>query len=265
MGTTKTLESLLKRDRAIMGAALVSISAVAWLYMGHEARKMTHTGVCECFGLKVSAPDLQRWGAIELLGLFLMWSEMMVAMMIPAAAPMILTFAAVNRRRREQEQPFVPTSIFLFGYLLVWMSFSAVATVAQWGLHRTALLSPMMVSTSPLLGGTLLIAAGGFQWTPLKHRCVAHCRSPLSFLMSDWREGKSGALRMGLKHGAYCTGCCWVLMLLLFVLGVMNVWWIAAIAFFVLLEKICSRTLPLSRASGFGLLVWGAWLIVKQA
>ncbi len=256
-----SLEAVLKRDRAIVIAGLIGITALAWLYMVHEARAMANTGVCQCMGMKMSGPDVQGWSVSRLIPLFLMWAEMMVAMMLPSAASMILIFACVNRNRRAQEHPFVPTGIFLLGYLAVWTAFSALAAVAQWALHATALLSPMMVSTSPILGGLLLIAAGFFQWTPLKNACLTHCRSPLSFLMTDWREGKPGAFVMGLKHGAYCTGCCWFLMALLFVAGVMNMWWVAIIAVFVLVEKAAPNGLLLGRLAGLLLTVWGAWLI----
>jgi predicted metal-binding membrane protein len=229
--------------------------------MVHEARAMVDTGVCRCMGMKMSGPDMQAWSLSQLFPLFLMWAEMMVAMMIPSAASTILVFAVVNRNRRAQEQPFVPTGIFLLGYLAVWTAFSALAAVAQWALHATALLSPMMVSTSPILGGILLIAAGVFQWTPLKNACLTHCRSPLSYLMTDWREGKPGAFIMGLKHGAYCTVCCWFLMALLFVAGVMNMWWVAIIAVFVLVEKAAPKGLLLGHLAGLLLTVWGAWLI----
>src|SRR5438876_12223687 len=162
MSTTASLslESVLKRDRAVVLGGLAGISALAWAYLAHEARALYHTGVCQCAGMNMSGPDLRPWSPATLLPLFLMWTEMMLAMMTPAAAPMILTFAAVNRKRREQERPFVPTGIFLLGYLGVWTAFSALATFAQWMLHSMALLSPMMSSNSPLLGGVLLIAAG---------------------------------------------------------------------------------------------------------
>ena len=244
-------------------AGLVGITALAWLYMIHEARAMVDTGVCHCMGMKMSGPDTKPWSGLELVPLFLMWVEMMVAMMIPSAAPMILTFAAVNRKRREQERPFVPTGIFLLGYLVVWAGFSALAAIAQWVLHATALLSPMMVSTSPILGGILLIAAGVFQWTPLKNSCLTHCRSPLSFLMTAWREGKQGAFVMGLRHGIFCLGCCWVLMTLLFVLGVMNLLWIGALAGFVLIEKLVPAGQWVGRLTGGLLVGWGAWLILR--
>jgi predicted metal-binding membrane protein len=152
--------------------------------------------------------------------------------------------------------------MFLLGYLIVWTGFSAVAAFAQWILHARALLSPMMVGTSPVLGGVLLIVAGIFQWTPLKNACLTHCRSPLGFLMTEWREGRWGALVMGLNHGAFCTGCCWFLMALLFVAGVMNVWWIAILTVLVLLEKVVPRGLSVSKVAGIFLASWGLWLMV---
>ena len=256
------MEAIFKRDRLVVTVALVAMTALAWGYMVHEARAMVHTGVCCCAGMKMSGPDTNPWSVATLLPLFLMWTEMMVAMMIPSAAPMILTFALVNRKRRESERPFVPTGIFLLGYLVVWTGFSALAALAQWILHAKALLSPMMVSTSPILGGGLLIVAGIFQWTPLKNACLTHCQSPLGFLLTDWREGRWGAFAMGLKHGVYCTGCCWLLMALLFVAGVMNVWWIAIIAVFVLVEKIAPTGLVVGKLAGILLAVWGIWLLL---
>src|SRR5712691_337191 len=162
MNDSLSIESLLKRDRVVVLAALAALCGLAWAYMIGEARAMIDTGVCACAGMKMSGPDVQAWSPAQLVPLFLMWAEMMVAMMVPSAAPIVLTFAAVNRKRREQERPFVPTGIFLLGYLAVWAGFSALAAIAQWVLHATALLSPMMVSTSPILGGILLIAAGVF-------------------------------------------------------------------------------------------------------
>ena len=212
----------------------------------------------------VRAPTPGPWSTVTLIPLFLMWSEMMVAMMLPSATPMILTFAKVQRNRREQERPYVATGIFAFGYLAVWTGFSAIAAVMQWALHAKALVSPMMVSTSPLLGGALLIAAGIFQWTPIKNSCLSHCCSPLNFLMTGWREGKWGAFIMGLKHGVFCAGCCWFLMLLLFVAGVMNIWWIAIITVLVLLEKIAPRGLFLGRIAGGVFVGWGVWMIVGK-
>lgn len=265
MSDSRSLEFLLKRDRTLVLASIVAISALAWGYMTYEARAMYATGSCCCAGMTMSGPDTNPWSATTLLPLFLMWTEMMIAMMLPTVAPMVLTFAMVQRKRREQQRPFVSTGIFVAGYLLIWTGFSLVAALAQWILHGKALLSPMMVSNSPILGGTLLIVAGLFQFSPLKNGCLSHCRSPLSFLMTDWREGKLGALRMGLQHGVHCTGCCWFLMLLLFVAGVMNLWWIAAITVLVLLEKIVPKGLLVGKIAGISLILWGAWLITIRS
>ena len=258
------LEKLLKRDRAVLLGVIVITTALAWAYMIHEARGMTSTGVCKCMGMQMAGPDTRAWSAAQLFALFLMWSEMMLAMMLPSAAPMILTFASVNRKRREQQRPFVSAGIFLSGYLLVWFAFSGVATITQWALHSAALLSPMMVSTSSRLGGALLIAAGIFQWTPWKNVCLTHCANPLSFLLTQWREGNRGALLMGIRHGAFCLGCCWLLMLLLFVLGVMNVTWIAALTIYVLAEKLLGRNVWFARAIGAALCAWGTFVMIRD-
>ena len=214
-------------------------------------------------GTEMAMPQMQTWTLVELVLLFVMWTVMMVAMMVPSAAPMVLMFANVQRRRQQQQRPFVPTSVFLIGYLVVWTVFSIIATFAQWGLHTAALLSPMMISTSSFLGGVLLLVAGIFQWTPLKHACLKHCRSPLGFFTAEWREGTRGALIMGLRHGSYCTGCCWALMALLFVAGVMNLFWVAIIAVFVLIEKIVPKGHWVSRATGLLLIGWGIWMVVE--
>ena len=255
------MEAVFKRDRLLIVLALLAIAAVAWWHMVYEARALYHTGLCCCLGMNMSGSDVSPWSVTTLLPLFLMWAEMMVAMMVPSAAPMVLTFARVQRKRREKERPYVPAGIFLLGYLAVWTGFSALAALAQWTLHAKALLSPLMVSTSPLLGGGLLIAAGIFQWTPLKNACLSHCRSPLAFLLTDWREGRWGAFVMGLRHGAYCTGCCWLLMALLFVAGVMNVWWIAIITVLVLAEKVVPRGWLPGKIAGLVLIAWGGWML----
>ena len=258
------MEFILKRDRLIILAVLAATVLPAWGYMVHEARGMNVTGMCCCAGMRMSGPDTNGWSTATLAPLFLMWTEMMVAMMLPSAAPMILSFAHVQRNRREQERPFVATGIFVLGYLTVWTGFSAVAAVLQWVLHGKALLSPMMVSSSPWLGGTLLIAAGIFQWTPLKNACLSVCCSPVNFLLTSWREGNQGAFVMGLDHGAKCAGCCWFLMLLLFVAGVMNVWWIAILTVLVLVEKVARRGLQIGKMAGVLFVAWGVWLIVSS-
>ena len=265
MSSSDRLEAALRNDRVIVMVALICVAGLAWGYMIHEAQGMAQTGICRCAGLAMSGPDTKPWSIVAVVPLFLMWAEMMVAMMIPSAAPMILTFARVNRQRREQERPFVPTGLFVMGYLLAWSGFSLLAALAQWGLHGAALLSPMMKSNNAILGGVLLIATGVFQWTPWKRACLQHCSSPLSFLLGEWREGRAGALAMGIKHGAYCTGCCWLLMALLFVAGVMNLLWVAVITLAVLLEKVVPRGGWFGRAIGAGCIAWGAWMIGGRA
>jgi predicted metal-binding membrane protein len=254
--------SIPRRERLIIAAALAAIAAAAWAYMIREARGMNLTGVCECLGMQMrgSAGD----GFSALLPLFLMWAGMMVAMMLPSATPMILTFAAVSRNRRRQERPYVPVTIFVAGYVAIWTAFSVLAAFAQWLLHRQALLSPAMASQSAWLGGILLLAAGVFQFTPLKHACLTQCRAPFEFIMTRWREGSLGAFRMGVEHGLFCAGCCWALMGLLFVAGVMNILWIAALSLIVGFEKLLPRGLWLSSATGVILTAWGAWLIAAS-
>lgn len=250
-----TLDTLVRRDRVIVGAALAALTVAAWLYLVNHAAHMAMPDM--------AMPAMHAWSRVELGALVVMWTVMMIAMMVPSAAPMIVMFATINRRRREQQGPFVPTAVFLAGYLVVWTAFSVLAALAQWALHAAALMSPMMVTTSPLLGGLLLVAAGAFQWTRLKAACLVHCRSPLSFIVTSWREGRGGAFRMGLHHGLYCLGCCWLLMALLFVAGVMNLLWIAAIASFVLLEKIVPRGELVGRVAGIVLVVAGLLVLAR--
>ena len=221
---------------------LAGISAAAWSYVVLDAHRMT--------GMSIGATDrsmaasmhaivgVHAWTASEFGLRLLMWAVMMVAMMVPTAAPMTLVYGAVARKAAVQSNPVAPTFVFVAGYIVIWSLFSVAATVVQWELDRAALLSPMMVSNSALLGSILLIGAGVYELTPLKHACLRYCRSPAQFISQNWRSGIGGAFGMGLKLGAYCLGCCWVLMGLLFVGGVMNLLWIAAISAFVLLEKI---------------------------
>ena len=210
----------------------------------------------------VAIPRMDAWGPVELLLTFVMWSVMMIAMMIPSAVPMILLFTKINRTRVDREDSAFPMATFVAGYLLVWTVLSALATLTQWGLHDAALLSPMMKSSSSLLSGGLLIAAGAYQWTPWKRACLIHCRSPLHFIMTEWRSGAFGALRMGFRHGVYCVGCCWALMAVLFVAGIMNLLWVAAVAAFVLAEKIVPRGELIGRIAGIVLMIVGLGVLV---
>jgi predicted metal-binding membrane protein len=253
-----SLEAVLKRDRVVVIAGIAVLAALAWVYMLYLAWGMKGM---EMGASNMAMPSMQSWGAVDFVLMFIMWAVMMVAMMVPTAAPMILMFATINRRRREQQRIFVTTVVFLAGYVVIWSGFAALATAAQWGLHAATLLSPMMVSTNSMLGGSLLLAAGLFQWSSIKYACLTQCRTPMGFIMGEWREGRRGAITMGLRHGTYCLGCCWALMSLLFVLGVMNLLWIAALAGFVLVEKVAPGGLWVSRLTGIALIGWGAWMV----
>lgn len=230
-------------------AALVAVVALAWLYLFREAADM-HAMMAGMDRAMAMPPR----DAVELLLLLAMWFVMMVGMMLPSVAPVVLTFATVNRNRRARGQPYVATALFTSGYLLAWLGFSVAATVAQWALERAALLSPMdMMTNSRVLGGVLFIAAGLYQFTPIKLACLRACRSPFDFVINHWRDGPIGAVRMGVGHGLYCLGCCWVLMLLLFVGGVMNLLWVAVLAVAVLAEKLAPG--PWLGRIGGGLLI----------
>ena len=206
-------------------------------------------------------PEMRSWDVSELAWLFVMWSVMMVAMMLPSAAPLMLLVVGVYRRRGAGARWL--TTAFTGGYLAAWTAFSLVAALAQVILHRTALLSPAMASRSVVLGGVILIAAGVYQWLPIKNACLTHCRSPLHFLTHEWREGSGGAFIMGITHGGYCVGCCWAVMALLFVAGVMNLLWVAAIAAFVLVEKLVPQGLLVGRVAGVACVAWGVYVLFR--
>jgi predicted metal-binding membrane protein len=251
------IHGALKRDRLVVLSGLALITALSWAYVLSLASGMRTMDV----GAEMTMARMQAWGVADFVLTFGMWAVMMVAMMTPSAGPMILMFTGVNRRRRKQQVSYVPTSVFLAGYLGVWAAFSVLATAAQWGLHAVSLLSPMVAITNPVLGGGLLVATGIYQWTPLKYTCLSKCRSPLGFVLNEWREGRWGAFLMGIKHGGYCAGCCWSLMVLLLVAGVTNLLWVAAIAGFVLLEKVAPAGDRLGRVAGAVLIGWGVWMV----
>ena len=274
MAESSALSAVLKRDRLVVITALVTVIVAAWTYilagagMGMSALEMTATtamgegpsGAMEDMAMAAMGP--MTWTPGYAVLMFFMWWIMMMAMMLPSAAPMILLFTMVNRKQREKGAPYVPTGIFAAGYVLVWGAFSLVAVGAQWGLERSGLMSSTMASTSAMLGAGLLIGAGIYQLTPLKHACLRHCRSPIFFITHHWRPGDLGALRMGVEHGAFCTGCCWFLMALLFYGGGMNLYWIVGIALFVLLEKTIPAGHWLGRITGVLLIAWGGALML---
>ncbi len=258
----RAAENLLRRDRLVVLAGLIVITTLAWAYLIYLVLQLDMGGMDAHGESMAGMLQLAPWSATDALLMFVMWAVMMVGMMLPSATPMVLLYARVVRHKADDDNPMTNSAAFLAGYVIVWTLFSAAATALQWGLEQAALLSPMMVSTSPILGGLLLIVAAIYQWTPHKDACLRRCRAPAWFLSQHWRDGAGGALRMGLVHGAWCLACCWALMLLLFVGGVMNLLVIAAIMIFVLLEKVAPGGRILGRAGAVLLGLTGIALLV---
>jgi len=257
MAGDAALEALLRRDRLIVVASLTGVTALAWAYLFVLVKAMASMENPGGWGAFMGLMPMGRWGFLEYSLAFSMWALMMVGMMIPSAAPMIVLHACVARRAQAKDQPLASTIAFAAGYLLMWSAFSLVAATVQGVLVHIALVTETMTSAGAVLAGVVFVAAGLYQWTPMKHACLAHCRSPIHFLSQRWRPGRWGALRMGIEHGTYCVGCCWALMGVLFAVGVMNLLWIAAIAAFVLIEKAAPFGLWTRRVAGALLVSWG--------
>jgi predicted metal-binding membrane protein len=259
------LESVLKRDRMVVATSLALVVLLAAVYtlmgvgMNMSALTMTRMSV-EMPGM-VMQPAI--WSIGYALLVFLMWWVMMIAMMMPSAAPMVLMYAAITRKQANAKRPLIVTALFIAGYLAVWAGFSFLATVLQWGLESIGIVTGMMEIASPVIVGVLLIAAGLYQLTPLKAACLAHCQHPLMFFVHRWRPGRAAAFRMGLEHGRYCLGCCWFLMAFLFVGGIMNLIWIAAIALFVGIEKFAAGRRWPTVTTGILLAVAGLYVLVR--
>ncbi len=249
--------ALPRRDRIVIAAALAAITALSWLYMYRQMQPMADMA-------EIMPATFAPWHAADFALNFLFWWAMMPGMMLPSAAPMIMMFAAINRKKRGRAEPYVPTAVFTAGYLAAWGVFGAVATLADWGLERAALISPATGALGPLLAAAVLAAAGLYQLTPLKTACLAHCRSPLDFVLNHWHDGPTGALRMGFEHGLYCLGCCWFLMALLFAAGIMSLLWMAVIAAFVLVEKLFPAGQWIARAGGLAMLVAALYLVLQH-
>ena len=265
------IEAALRRDRAIVAAALIILTALTWAYVWRLAADMD-MGDMDTSGFRIipagmglMMPATAPWNTVEFAFVFAMWAVMMIGMMTPSATPMILIYARVGRQAARQGTPLAASAYFAAGYLLSWIGFALVATSAQWALERAALLTPMMAGASDMFSGAVLVAAGFYQWTPLKDACLRQCQAPWLFIQrhGGFRSDASGALALGARHGAYCIGCCWALMALLFVGGVMNVLWIAAIAILVLAEKVIPAGRVISRIAGAGLFAGGAWVLVQ--
>jgi predicted metal-binding membrane protein len=252
---TKADGSLAASSRDLMfgrrwtALAIGALALGGWLILLSGAANMNSPAA------RLTMP-MYHWSAGNWLAVFIMWAVMMAAMMLPSAAPMVMCFSALNRRRGDGARTF----FFVAAYLALWCVFSGAATAVQWALQSAGWVSPMIVSRSPVFSAALLLIAGVFQFSPLKHTCLRACRSPIGFLMSDWRDGLFGAWRMGMRHGLYCIGCCWGLMALLFVGGAMNLLWIAALALLVAIEKLAPKGDLISRLLG-GIMI-GAGIII---
>ena len=240
---------VISRDRLVIASCIVLITALAWTYLVHLSSQ------------KMTMPMSTLWTGADFFFTFAMWSVMMIGMMSAAAFPVLSLFSGMQKNRTGRS---VDKTVLLFGvgYLIVWVGFSAVAALAQWVLHDAALLSTRMATTSAVLGGTVLLLAGAYQLTPTKGACLRQCQSPLGFLMTNWREGTKGAFVMGLKHGRYCLGCCWALMCVLFVVGVMNLAWVAALTAFILIEKFGRSGFYVARLGGVAMMAAGI-LVMK--
>tara|TARA_Y100001949_G_C15986524_1_gene330885 strand:- start:2058 stop:2912 length:855 start_codon:yes stop_codon:yes gene_type:complete len=270
------------KDRIIVYLGIILILAVSWGYIigmgwhmgtlpfGTEPMKMdgsmnmdmNNKSLLESV-LTWMPPMSGIWSFSDFFLLFIMWAVMMIAMMTPSILPMIMLFTSLNSKKIKENKPSASPLNLLMGYLLSWVLFSLVITFPQYGLHKIGLLTPMMEPTHAALGGVILMLAGIYQFTPFKDACLSVCQSPLSFMMNNWRDGNLGAFLIGYKHGFYCVGCCWFLMLTLFALGVMNIMWVAILTIFVMFEKL-SVKFPLQYRyfTGFVFLGWGTFILV---
>jgi predicted metal-binding membrane protein len=261
--------AVLRRDRIVIIAALALLTALAlsyvlWLSADMAMGGMDMTGFRMIpAGQGLMVPASAPWQLVEFAYVFVMWTVMMLGMMTPAAAPMFLIYARVGRQTDAPGSPLAATAWFAAGYFLVWIAFSLFATLVQWALERSALLDFTMTSTSNVLGGIVFVAAGLYQWTRLNELCLTECQQPFAFIMRHcgYRRDALGCVMLGLRHGAYCVGCCWALMALLLVGGVMNVLWIVLLALLAYLERITSMGRLIARLAGIVLIAGGAWLL----
>jgi predicted metal-binding membrane protein len=265
MGTGSRLESVLKRDRivVIISLALVVVVAAAYTLAGVGMNMSALTMTRMAIEMPGMAMQPVGWTPGYALVVFVMWCVMMIAMMLPSAAPMVLIHAAIGRKHENASGQLGATALFVSGYLAVWTAFSLVATATQWGLESWGIVTGMMEVASPAIAGLVLMSAGLYQLTPLKGACLRHCQHPLTFIIQHWRPGKAGAFRMGVDHGWYCLGCCLFLMALLFVGGIMNLFWIAGIAVYVGIEKFAVGHRWLTIATGVTLTAVGLLMIAS--
>jgi predicted metal-binding membrane protein len=261
-GPGSGLALFLKRDRVVVLVALSIITALAWLYLWLGATPMRAVQpMSGAMTVQSGMPAFAQWSSAHAISQFAMWAVMMVGMMTPTVAPVVLLYSRVADQAPTRK--FAPPMWFVLGYLMAWTAFAMGATASQWALERAALLTPMLASANRYFGGAILLAAGAYQWSPFKVSCLSRCRAPLSFIQQHggFKPAITSSVRLGLLHGAYCIGCCWALMTLLFLAGVMNFLWIAAIMILVLLEKLAPQGGTIARVAGAGAIVAGAWML----
>ena len=239
---------LLRRERYLILGTLLVLAALAWGVLIWQAPGMNNQGMGLTMGMSAA--------------LFIaIWAVMMVAMMLPAAAPMILMFSAVYAGKRQKEQPFVPTWIFVSAYLLVWIVCGVIAYPLALGADKLAAQSMWIMDNGARIGGVILVAAGLYQLSPFKRICLSKCRSPFHFILASWRDGYGGAFRMGFEHGVYCLGCCWLLFLILFPLGIMNIAVMALVTVLIFAEKAFPIGPRIAQLAALLLIVYGVLVI----
>ena len=253
---SKRLTSMTKNQLAALIVLFVTIIS-AWLYLFYQHWQMT-TLPMSAMWMPPSNAAAWHWHDFGLV--YLMWATMMAAMMLPSAIPMILVYTRVSTQRHQQVS--VNTLMFSLAYLLIWLVFSVALTLVQWQMHGLHFLTPMMVMQQEYLAAAIFLLAGCYQLTPLKTAFLRACRTPMGFLLTEWRDGPAGAFKMGLKHGGDCVGCCWAQMLIMFAVGVMSLVGMALITLLIMVEKtVPDRRQLFAKMTGLLFILWGLMLI----
>lgn len=242
---------MIARENLLILLALIVLSALAWAGTVYQAGDMG-VGMFTC-SMTMGTP----FSISNALLYVVLWGVMMVAMMLPAMTPIVGLFRAIARRKQEQGLPFTPVWMFIAGYFALWTLTGSIGYAADLAIQSLPERLPALRTYSMIIGGVTLIGAGIYQLTPLKYLCLLQCRSPMGFLLTSWRDGHAGALRMGIQHGAYCLGCCWSLMVVLFVVGTMNLVWMGILSAVIFVEKIVPHGVEMGKATGVGLIVLG--------
>jgi predicted metal-binding membrane protein len=255
-----TVAGFISRDHAVIAFCVVLITALAWAYLINlDQHASSASG-----SMQAMVTMRGQWTTRDFVFTFLMWSVMMAGMMIPSASPVFFLFKSLKTSRNDTDGSSA-VALFGLGYFVVWLGFSALAAITQWVLSHGLLLSPAMSVVNRWTAGSILLAAGAYQLSPMKSTCLRQCQSPLGFIMANWKDGRIGALRMGIRHGVFCVGCCWALMSVLFVVGIMNLVWVAALTAFVLIEKIGGAGARVARAGGVVMIGSGLLVIASEA